>query len=265
MHPSATSTGRSDTSESAIAVRNLNAWYSSSQALFDVTLSIRPLSVTAAIGPSGSGKSTFVRCLNRMHEEVLGGRVSGSVVIEGVNIYAPSINPIHVRRHIGMVFQQPNPLPSRTIYENVAIGPRLNGLTKGKALDELVERCLRQAALWDEVKDRLNTAATQLSGGQQQRLCIARALALEPRIVLMDEPCSALDPIATLQVEDLIRQLREQYTIVIVTHNLQQAGRVADRTAFFLSGHLIEENETGEFFARPKKQETEDFITGRFG
>jgi phosphate transport system ATP-binding protein len=265
VQPSVASAGRSDTSEVAIDIRNLNVWYGSSQALFDVTLSIRPLSVTAAIGPSGSGKSTFVRCLNRMHEEVLGGRVTGSVMIEGVNIYSPNIDPKNVRRHIGMVFQQPNPLPSRTIYENVAIGPRLNGPAKGKALDELVERCLHQAALWDEVKDRLDTAATQLSGGQQQRLCIARALALEPRIVLMDEPCSALDPIATLQVEDLIRQLKVHYTIVIVTHNLQQAARVGDRTAFFLSGRLIEENESAEFFSRPQKKETEDFITGRFG
>jgi phosphate transport system ATP-binding protein len=200
-----------------------------------------------------------------MHEEVFGARVTGSVVIEGVNIYAPTINPIYVRRHIGMVFQQPNPLPSRSIYENVAIGARINGLAKGRALDELVERRLRQAALWDEVKDRLSGAPTQLSGGQQQRLCIARALALEPHIVLMDEPCSALDPIATLQVEDLIRQLKQHYTIVIVTHNLQQAARVADRTAFFLSGHLVEEEATAEFFSHPKQKETEDFITGRFG
>ncbi|HEV8189920.1 MAG TPA: ATP-binding cassette domain-containing protein, partial [Ktedonobacterales bacterium] len=180
MQPAAAPAGRSPTSEIAINVQHLDAWYGESQALFDVNLRIIPLSVSAAIGPSGSGKSTFVRCLNRMHEEVLGGRVNGGVVIEGVNIYAPNIDPKNVRRHIGMVFQQPNPLPSRTIYENVAIGPRLNGLAKGKALDELVERCLHQAALWDEVKDRLNTAATQLSGGQQQRLCIARALALEP-------------------------------------------------------------------------------------
>jgi phosphate transport system ATP-binding protein len=251
--------------EIAIDIQRLDAWYGPSQALFDVNLSILPLSVSAAIGPSGSGKSTFVRCLNRMHEEVFGARVTGSVVIEGVNIYAPTINPIYVRRHIGMVFQQPNPLPSRSIYENVAIGARINGLAKGRALDELVERRLRQAALWDEVKDRLSGAPTQLSGGQQQRLCIARALALEPHIVLMDEPCSALDPIATLQVEDLIRQLKQHYTIVIVTHNLQQAARVADRTAFFLSGHLVEEEATAEFFSHPKQKETEDFITGRFG
>jgi phosphate transport system ATP-binding protein len=230
-----------------------------------VNLSILPLSVSAAIGPSGSGKSTFVRCLNRMHEEVFGARVTGGVVIEGVNIYASTINPTYVRRHIGMVFQQPNPLPHRSIYENVAIGARINGLAKGQALDDLVERCLRHAALWDEVKDRLSGAPLQLSGGQQQRLCIARALALEPHIVLMDEPCSALDPIATLQVEDLIRQLKQQYTIVIVTHNLQQAARVADRTAFFLSGHLIEEGATAEFFSHPKQKQTEDFITGRFG
>jgi phosphate transport system ATP-binding protein len=253
------------TTANAIDIQGLNAWYGQSQALFDVNLAIIPLSVSAAIGPSGSGKSTFVRCLNRMHEEVIGGRVKGSVIIEGVNIYDPKIQPMNVRRQIGMVFQQPNPLPSRSIYENVAIGARINGLAKGRMLDELVERCLRHAALWDEVKDRLKTAPTQLSGGQQQRLCIARALALEPRIILMDEPCSALDPIATLQIEDLIKKLKQQYTIVIVTHNLQQAARVADRTAFFLSGRLIEEAESTAFFSHPKQKETEDFITGRFG
>ncbi|HEU5441030.1 MAG TPA: phosphate ABC transporter ATP-binding protein PstB [Ktedonobacterales bacterium] len=251
--------------EAAVAIRDLNAWYDQAQSLFDIHLDIVPLSVTAAIGPSGSGKSTFVRCLNRMHEEVIGARVTGSVEVEGVNIYSTGINPMNVRRHIGMVFQQPNPLPTRSIYENVAIGARINGLAKGQELDELVRRCLGQAALWDEVKDRLRAPPTQLSGGQQQRLCIARALALDPRIVLMDEPCSALDPIATLQIEDLIKQLAQRYTIVIVTHNLQQAARIADRTAFFLSGRLIEENATAELFSRPKKRQTEDFITGRFG
>jgi phosphate transport system ATP-binding protein len=260
------STAERPLAEASIAIRDLNAWYDQVQSLFNINLDIAPLSVTAAIGPSGSGKSTFVRCLNRMHEEVVGARVTGSVVIEGVNIYAPSISSMNVRRHIGMVFQQPNPLPTRSIYENVAIGARINGLAKkGQELDELVQRCLRQAALWEEVKDRLRTPATQLSGGQQQRLCIARALALNPRIVLMDEPCSALDPIATLQIEDLIKQLAQHYTIVIVTHNLQQAARIADRTAFFLSGRLIEENASAEFFSRPKEKETEDFITGRFG
>jgi phosphate transport system ATP-binding protein len=265
QQPAVSAQPAQNTSKVAIDVQQLNAWYGGSQALFDVNLSIVPLSVSAAIGPSGSGKSTFIRCLNRMHEEILGGRVSGKVLIEGVNIYDSDIQPMNVRRHIGMVFQQPNPLPSRSIYENVAIGARINGLARGNALNELVERCLRHAALWEEVKDRLNAPPTQLSGGQQQRLCIARALALEPRIVLMDEPCSALDPIATLQIEDLIRRLKQQYTIVIVTHNLQQAARVADRTAFFLSGHLIEEGETAEFFSRPRRKETEDFITGRFG
>lgn len=249
----------------AIAVEHLNAWYGRSQALYDVNLSIVPLSVTAIIGPSGCGKSTFVRCLNRMHEEVRGARTEGTVLIEGANIYAPGIQPIYVRRHIGMVFQQPNPLPTASIFDNVAIGARLNGRARGRALAELVEHCLRQAALWDEVKGRLRTAAAQLSGGQQQRLCIARALAVEPKIVLMDEPASALDPIATLQVEQLMETLKHNYTIVVVTHNMQQAGRVADRTAFFLSGHLIEEGDTKQIFSRPQNKQTEDYITGRFG
>lgn len=248
----------------AIQAQNLNVWYGQSQALYDINLSIEPLCVTAIIGPSGCGKSTFLRCLNRMLEEVPGTRVTGKVLIDGVNIYSRSIQPMYVRRHIGMVFQQPNPLPSRSIWENVAIGARINGLARGAALQEIVERSLKQAALWDEVKDRLNDSASQLSGGQQQRLCIARALAIEPKILLMDEPCSALDPGSTLEVEELIRQLKDTYTVVIVTHNMQQAGRVADTTVFFLQGHVIEEGATRQFFAHPKKKETEDYITGRF-
>lgn len=248
----------------SIQVRNLNVWYGRSQALYDINLTIEPLNATAIIGPSGCGKSTFVRCLNRMHEEIAGGRVEGEVMIDGVNIYTRSIQPMYVRCHIGMVFQRPNPLPTRSIWENVAIGLRINGLANGAALQEIVERSLRQAVLWDEVKDRLNEPATMLSGGQQQRLCIARALAIEPKILLMDEPCSSLDPISTFQVEELINQLKNSYTVIIVTHNMQQAGRVADTTAFFLEGKLIEVDETRKFFSHPEKRETEDYITGRF-
>ena len=249
----------------SIKVENLNAWYGKKQGLYDIHLTIQPRTVTAMIGPSGCGKSTFVRCLNRMHEEVPGARVSGTVEVEGTNIYSRSIRPMYVRRHIGMVFQQPNPLPTRSIFENVAIGARINGVARGTALKELVEKSLRGAALWDEVKDRMDAPASALSGGQQQRLCIARAIAVEPMILLMDEPCSALDPQSTLQVEDLIAQLKSTYTIIIVTHNMQQAARVADRTAFFLLGRLIEEAETGQLFSHPQEKQTEDYITGRFG
>lgn len=248
----------------SIEVRHLNAWYGSSQALYDINLAFESQSATAIIGPSGCGKSTFVRCLNRLHEEVVGGRVEGEALVDGVNIYARSIQPMYVRRHIGMVFQRPNPIPTLSTFDNIALGARLHGLARSRALHDIVESSLRQAALWEEVKDRLNEPASQLSGGQQQRLCIARALAIEPRILLMDEPCSALDPISTFQVEELIRELRERYTIIIVTHNMQQAGRVADRTAFFLQGRLIEEGETVRFFSRPKQKETGDYISGRF-
>ena len=249
----------------SFTVQHLNAWYGRTQALYDVNLSIAPLSITAMIGPSGCGKSTFVRCLNRMHEEISDARVDGKVLVDGVDIYVRSIKPMYVRQHIGMVFQQPNPLPTRSIFENVALGPRLTGLARRTALQELVEQSLRQAALWDEVKDQLHAPATQLSGGQQQRLCIARALANKPQILLMDEPCSALDPISTLQIEELICELKETYTIVIVTHNMQQAGRVADRTVFFLLGRVVEEGNTGELLFHPQKKETEDYLTGRFG
>ncbi|MFL5660454.1 MAG: phosphate ABC transporter ATP-binding protein PstB [Ktedonobacteraceae bacterium] len=248
----------------SIQVQQLNAWYGKNQALHDITLSFEELGATALIGPSGCGKSTFVRCLNRMHEEIPDARATGEVLVDGVNIYARAIRPMYVRRHIGMVFQQPNPLPTRSIWENVAIGPRLNGTASGKALQELVERSLRQAALWDEVKDRLNASPTELSGGQQQRLCIARAMALEPKIVLMDEPASALDPAATFQVEELIRELKSSYTVIIVTHNMQQAGRVAEKTAFFLQGRVIEVGETRQIFTHPRQKETEDYVSGRF-
>jgi phosphate transport system ATP-binding protein len=248
----------------SLAVQHLNAWYGRTQALYDVNLSFEPLSVTALIGPSGCGKSTFVRCLNRMHEEIPGARAEGSVLVDGINIYARSIQPMYVRRHIGMVFQQPNPIPTLSIWDNVAIGARINGLARGKALQEIVESSLNRAALWNEVKDRLNASSAELSGGQQQRLCIARALAIEPQILLMDEPASALDPISTFEVEELIRQLKGAYTVIIVTHNMQQAGRVAEKTVFFLQGRVIEEGETRQFFANPQKKETEDYVSGRF-
>ncbi len=248
----------------AIDIRHVNAWYGRSQALFDINLTIESRGVTALIGPSGCGKSTFVRCLNRLHEEGIGHRVAGDVLVDGVNIYARALRPLAVRRQIGMVFQRPNPIPTLSIFENVALGPRLNGLAYGADLSARVERSLKQAALWNEVKDRLADPSARLSGGQQQRLCIARALALEPRVLLMDEPCSALDPRSTFEVEELIRQLKEQYTVVIVTHNMQQAGRVADATAFFLSGYLIEVGATDRIFAHPERKETEDYVAGRF-
>jgi phosphate transport system ATP-binding protein len=249
----------------AVSVEHLNVWYRKTQALYDINLTIPALSVTALIGPSGCGKSTLLRCLNRMHEELPGARVAGLVQIEGVNIYAHSIKPLYVRLHVGMVFQQPSPLPTYSIWQNVAIGAQINGLAKGKALHERVERSLKKAALWDEVKDRLHSSAMALSGGQQQRLCIARALAIEPKILLMDEPASALDPESTFKIEELIQELKKQYTVVIVTHSMQQAARVADTTAFFLKGQVVEVGETQQLFTRPQQKETEDYITGRFG
>ena len=248
-----------------IEARNVNAWFGTHQALHDISLSIAANHATAIIGPSGCGKSTFVRCLNRMHEEVYGARVEGNVLVEGVDIYAADIRPMYVRRHVGMVFQQPNVLPTRGIFDNVAIGVRLNGLASGSEVSELVERSLRQAALWDEVKDRLHAPAASLSGGQQQRLCIARTIAVNPEVILMDEPCSALDPIATAKIEDLIDELRETYAIVIVTHSMQQAARVSQRTAYFHLGDLIEVGETDRIFTNPRHKLTEDYITGRFG
>jgi len=255
--------------ESAVfGLHDLSLWYGSKQALADVTMTYPVNRVTALIGPSGCGKSTLIRCLNRMNDLIPGVRVAGRVQYHGLDIYGPKVDPVEVRRRIGMVFQKPNPFP-KSIYENVAFGARVNGFRGNK--DELVERCLRQAALWDEVKDDLKKSGLALSGGQQQRLCIARALAVEPDVILMDEPCSALDPIATLKIEDLIRDLVKEFTIIIVTHNMQQAARVSDYTAFMLlagdggAGELIEYGPTSEIFTNPKDKRTEDYITGRFG
>ena len=249
----------------AFTVEHLNAWYGRKQALYDINLSFEPRRVIAMIGPSGCGKSTFIRCLNRMHEELPDARVKGKVLVDDVNIYARTINPRYVRQHIGMVFQQPNVLPTRSIFENVAIGPSINGLARGAALQELVEHSLRKAALWEEVKDILHAPATQLSGGQQQRLCIARTIANQPQIVLMDEPCSALDPVNTAKIEELLFELKPTCTLVIVTHNMQQAARVSDSTAFMLNGDLIEFSPTGHMFTTPSDPRTEAYITGRFG
>ena len=250
-----------------LATRSLNFWYGANRVLKDISLDIPRNQVTAIIGPSGCGKSTYLRLFNRMNEMVRGTRVRGKVLYRGQDIFARDVDPVEVRRQIGMVFQKPNPFP-KSIYQNVAYGPKVNGY-KGD-MDELVERSLRQAALWDEVKDDLKRSALALSGGQQQRLCIARAIAVAPDVILMDEPCSALDPIATTKIEDLIRQLREKYTIVIVTHNMQQAARISDLTAYFLvneedAGELIEFDETHKVFTNPTDERTEAYITGRFG
>ncbi len=247
-----------------ISSEHLDFFYGNFQALHDVNLNFRENAVTALIGPSGCGKSTFLRCLNRMNDLIPVSRVEGSVTLEGQDIYAPSLDVVQLRRRVGMVFQKPNPFP-KTIFENVAYGLRVNGIKNKGFLAEKVEKSLRQAAIWDEVKDRLHESALGLSGGQQQRLCIARALAVEPEIVLMDEPASALDPIATQKIEELIHQLKERYTIIIVTHNMQQAARVSDITAFFYIGKLIEVDETNTLFTRPALKQTEDYITGRFG
>ena len=247
-------------------IKNLNAYYGDLLAIKNINLSMRRNSITAVIGPSGCGKSTLVRCLNRMHELVPGGRIEGRILFNGEDINAPTVDPVELRSTIGMVFQKPNPFP-KSIFDNVAFGLRINGYRGDIA--EAVERSLRQAALWDEVKDRLKRSALALSGGQQQRLCIARAIAVEPEVVLMDEPCSALDPIATLAIEDLIRELRESYTIAIVTHNMQQAARVSDETAFLMvdddrAGFLVEFDSTERIFTNPSHQQTEAYITGRF-
>jgi phosphate transport system ATP-binding protein len=247
-----------------IEARGLNLYYGQKQALRDITMSIEPNRVTALIGPSGCGKSTFLRSLNRMNDLIDGVRVEGEVTVDGLDINAPGTDVVELRKKVGMIFQKSNPFP-KSIYENVAYGPRINGLRDAAALDGIVEKSLRQAALWDEVKNDLQKSGLSLSGGQQQRLCIARALAVSPEVLLMDEPASALDPIATAKIEELIHQLKEQYTIVIVTHNMQQAARVSDRTAFFYLGELIEFNDTGTLFTTPSKKQTEDYITGRFG
>ena len=252
-----------DGSPAKMAVENLSAFYGKKKAISQVSLAFRQNSVTAVIGPSGCGKSTLIRCLNRMHEVTPGGHIEGKVLLDGEDIY--SQDPVMVRRRIGMVFQKPNPFPTMSVYDNVAAGLRLNGTRKRAMLDEAVLRSLKQAALWDEVKDNVHGSGNRLSGGQQQRLCIARALAIEPEVILMDEPCSALDPIATAKIEDLIFDLQKTYTVVIVTHNMQQAARVAEYTAFMYLGELIEYDRTEKIFERPAQKLTENYITGRFG
>jgi phosphate transport system ATP-binding protein len=257
--------------EGILEAQDVNAWYGNTLAIKHINLTIQPRTITAIIGPSGCGKSTFIRCLNRMHEVAHGARVSGRVLLDGKDIYARDVDPVIIRRRIGMVFQKPTPFPTMSVFDNVAAGLRLTRLFSKKwALAEVVERSLKQAALWDEVKDKLNQSGASLSGGQQQRLCIARALAVEPEIILLDEPCSALDPAATLKIEDLMRTLAAQYTLVIVTHNMQQAARVSDMAAFFLAdadraGMLVEYGKTSQLFTNPKDKRTEDYITGRFG
>ena len=254
-----------------IDVKDLNAFYGTFRAVADVTMTVEPRSVTAFIGPSGCGKSTLLRTLNRLHEVIPGARVAGSVRLDDADIYAANVDPVAVRRTVGMVFQRPNPFPTMSIADNVAAGLRLNGLRGKKELAEKVEASLRSANLWNEVKDRLDKPGAGLSGGQQQRLCIARAIAVEPQVLLMDEPCSALDPISTLAIEDLITDLKSKYTIVIVTHNMQQAARVSDRTAFFnleatgKPGRMVEMDDTQKMFSNPTQRATEDYISGRFG
>ena len=248
-----------------ITTRNVSVWYGAAKAIDDVSLDIDEDNVTAFIGPSGCGKSTFLRTLNRMNDTVPGARVEGEVLLDGEDVYAGRMDVVQLRARVGMVFQKPNPFP-KSIYENVAYGPRIHGLASGRAaLDAVVERSLRRAGLWDEVKDRLSDSGTMLSGGQQQRLCIARAIAVDPEVILMDEPCSALDPVATARIEELIHELRGRYAIVIVTHNMQQAARVSQRTAFFHLGALVEYGDTSTIFTNPRVERTKDYITGRYG
>jgi phosphate transport system ATP-binding protein len=256
---------RVDTQTIKIQARNAQVYYGTNHAIKDVDVDILDKTVTAFIGPSGCGKSTFLRCLNRMNDTIASCRVEGKITLEDEDIYDPRVDPVQLRARIGMVFQKPNPFP-KSIYDNVAYGPKIHGLTRNKAeLDAVVESCLRKAALWNEVKDRLNAPGTGLSGGQQQRLCIARAIATSPEVLLMDEPCSALDPIATAQVEELIDELRSQFSVVIVTHSMQQAARVSQRTAFFHLGNLVEYGETGQIFTNPQDPRTESYISGRIG
>ncbi len=258
------------TEAGVLDLRSVNAYYRTFRAVRDVSLSLRPRAITALIGPSGCGKSTILRVINRMHETIPGARVEGSVVLDGVDLYRRDVSAVRVRRTIGMVFQKPNPFPAMSIFENVASGMRLAGEKKSSVLDGRVEASLRRAALWDEVKDKLRQPGTSLSGGQQQRLCIARSIAVEPEVILMDEPCSALDPVSTLRIEELMVELRQDYTIVIVTHNMQQAGRVSDVTAFFSmgddrAGYLVESGPTSRIFSAPTEKLTEDYVSGRFG
>ena len=254
-----------DTHTNKITARGVQVYYGTSQAIRDVNVDILSNTVTAFIGPSGCGKSTFLRCLNRMNDTIPICKVTGEILMDGEDIYDPRVDPVQLRARVGMVFQKPNPFP-KSIYDNVAYGPKIHGLTRNKAeLDEIVESSLRKAALWGEVKDRLNAPGTGLSGGQQQRLCIARAIATSPEVLLMDEPCSALDPIATAQVEELIDEIRSQFSVVIVTHSMQQAARVSQKTAFFHLGNLVEYGDTAQIFTNPKDPRTESYITGRIG
>jgi len=253
-----------ETSDAKIEARSFSFYYGKRQALKDVNLRVKENQITALIGPSGCGKSTFLRALNRMNDIIPGARAEGEIMLDGQNIYSPGVDVVDLRKRVGMVFQQPNPFP-KTIFENVAFGPRVLGLDGKLSMDEVVEKSLRAAALWEEVKDVLNKSGLALSGGQQQRLCIARALATEPEVLLMDEPCSALDPQSTLRIEELMNELKARYTIVIVTHNMQQAARVSDWTGFLLLGDLVEYDKTAELFSRPKDKKTDDYITGRFG
>ncbi|MBP8629225.1 MAG: phosphate ABC transporter ATP-binding protein [Negativicutes bacterium] len=247
-----------------IEAQKLNLYYGNSLALKEISLKVEKNSVLALIGPSGCGKSTFIKSINRMNDLVDNVKIEGEILIDGVNIYHPDTDVVMLRKKVGMVFQRPNPFPM-SIYDNIAYGPRIHGISDKKVLDEIVERSLTGAALWSEVKDRLKASAMGMSGGQQQRLCIARLLAVEPEVLLMDEPCSALDPISTMKVEELVSELKKDYTIVMVTHNMQQAARVSDNTAFFLNGELVEYDKTDLIFTRPKEKRTEDYITGRFG
>jgi phosphate transport system ATP-binding protein len=244
---------------------DVNAWFGKKQVLKSVNLTVKPNTVTAIIGPSGCGKSTFIRCFNRMHELVPSAKMTGQILLDSQNIYDRQIDPVMIRRRVGMVFQKPNPFPTMSIYDNVAAGLKLTGTKKGKNLDEIVKRSLEQATLWNEVKDDLKKPGTSISGGQQQRLCIARAIALQPEVILMDEPCSALDPIATAKIERLVTELKQDYAVVIVTHNMQQASRVSDYTAFMYLGELVEFGETRQIFEIPKNELTEKYITGEFG
>ena len=247
-----------------IQAKNLNFYYGQFQALKDISIDIAANRVTAFIGPSGCGKSTFLRCINRMNDLIDGTRIEGEVLLDGENIYAAGVDPVELRKEVGMVFQKPNPFPM-SIYDNITYGPKIHGVKNKSELDNIVETSLKKAALWDEVKDKLKQSGLSLSGGQQQRLCIARTMAVDPKIILMDEPCSALDPIATSKIEDLIFELKRDYTIVIVTHNMQQAQRSSDVTAFFMNGQLVEVNTTQNIFLYPAKKQTEDYISGRFG
>ena len=260
----ATETEPSAPTQTKLEIQDLNVYYGSFHAMKNANLNVPKNRVQALIGPSGCGKSTFLRALNRMHDLTPGARVEGKVLLDGEDIYGSGVDPVTIRHRIGMVFQRPNPFP-KSIYDNVTYGPKLHGLTNPKKLREIVERSLRHAALWDEVKDRLNRSALDLSGGQQQRLCIARCLAVDPDVILMDEPASALDPIATSKIEDLIEELKKEYTVVIVTHSMQQAARISDYTTFFLMGELIETDKTRTIFTKPKDKRTEDYITGRYG